>query len=483
MQPDAGPVPAVLATASAAADGTPVQDAHRVHWRRYFQDPRLQRLIEAALAYNRDLRIAAARVEEARAQWAQVRAERWPQLQFGLQGRLDRVYAEGLSFGPQQRLDMGLNTASFELDFFGRLASMGAAARANFLATEEARRAAELALIGQVAELYHAQRQSEALLDGARALLASRERSLDIVTQAYRAGLAHTLEVEQARLQLAQVQAQLAQWRHLQQQSASMMTLLAGPLPADLPPGLPLDVLEASYAVPLNLSADVLLLRPDIVAAEHRLRGAQASVAAARAAFFPRVSLTASAGLAGSGLANLFQAGAWSFTPSLTLPIFDGGRAKAGMDLARAREAAVVAQYERTVQSAFREVADQLSARESLQAQRLAADRSLAAQQARLTVQRQRHDAGMTGLLEVLDAERELVSAELSQLLIHRAQLDAAVGLYRVLGGGAPPAAGEALAADAAAGPSGARRPAGDRSPNPAAGASGAALENARHGS
>jgi multidrug efflux system outer membrane protein len=180
-------------------------------------------------------------------------------------------------------------------------------------------------------------------------------------------------------------------------------------------------------------------------------------VAAARAAFFPRVALTASAGTASSGLAKLFKTGAWTFAPSITLPIFDGGRTQAGFDMAKAREAAVVAQYERTVQQAFREVADQLSARASVRAQREAADETLVSQRVRHQVQQQRHAAGLIGLLEVLDAERDLLAAEQAQVLMVRAELDAAVGLYRVLGGGAPAPVDSRAQARA---PAGAVRPA-----------------------
>ena len=449
-KPDIGPVPPGLAAALANAEGsvhsatTPAPDAHRVHWQAYFKDERLKALLAAALAHNRDLRSAVARVEEARGQWALVRAERWPLLQIGAQARLDQAYAEGLSYGPQRRLDFGANVASFELDFFGRLASLSSAARANFLATEEARRAAEMALVGQIAELYHAQRQADELALRAQSSATSRERSLHIVTQARDIGMAHELELENARMQLAAAQSQVAQLKHVQQQVDSLLRLLLVHLPQDLPPGLPLAELAASYAVPFNLSADVLLLRPDVASAEHRLRGAQASVEAARAAFFPRVALTASAGLASGGLSNLFKAGAWSFMPSISLPLFDGGRTQAAFDIAKARELMVVAQYERAIQSAFREVADQLSTRESVRAQLNAAEISLAAQRARLNIQTLRHQAGMSGLLEVLDAQRELVAAEQSHLVVFRAQLDTAVGLYRALGGGAPVPAGTA---------------------------------------
>ena len=439
LKPDAGPLPPALAAQLPSATTI---DASQVHWRNYFKDPRLLALIEAALTHNRDLRVAAARVEEARAQWAMVRAERLPNLQFLGQGRLDRSYAPGIGTGPERRLDMALSAVGFELDFFGRLANLSAAARAQFLATEEARRATELALVAQVAELYHTQRQTEELLQRARSQVASRTQSLEILTRARDTGLVHELELEQAHVQLEAARAQRAQLGHLQNQTDGLMRLLVGRMPEQLVPGLPLYDLPSSHVPPLNLSADVLLLRPDVVAAEHRLSAAQANVLAARAAFFPRISLTASLGTASSGLADLFRAGAWVFQPTLSLPLFDGGRTQAGFDLAKAREMAVVAQYEHTVQQAFRDVADQLSARDSLAAQMRAADRMLAAQRARLAIHRQRHAAGMSGLLEVLDAEREMMAAEQNHVVLFRAQLDAAVGLYKALGGGAPPRAG-----------------------------------------
>jgi multidrug efflux system outer membrane protein len=462
LKADPGPVPVLLEPTA-----TGLADAHQVHWRSFFKDPQLQQLIESALAHNRDLRVAAARVEEARAQWALVKAERLPLLQLGAQARLDRAYAEGLSTGPQRRLDIGVSMASFELDFFGKLANQSAAARANYLATDEARRAAELTLISQIAELYHAQLQTRVLLQRGERSLASRQRSLEIVSRARELGLAHELEQQAARMQLAQAQAQMAQLGHLQTQTDALLLMLSGNPPAGSLPHPPtvavaaraLEALSESYRVPLGLSAEVLLLRPDVQGAEQRLLGAQASVAAARAAFFPRVALTASAGTASSGLTSLFKTGAWTFAPSITLPIFDGGRTQAGFDMAKAREAAVVAQYERTVQQAFREVADQLSARASVRAQREASDETLASQRIRLQVQQQRHAAGLIGLLEVLDAERDLLAAEQAQVLVVRAELDAAVGLYRVLGGGAPPPADSRMLARAPNGPGQAAAP------------------------
>jgi multidrug efflux system outer membrane protein len=441
--PDPG-VPARFAATAIPPAGT--LDATQVHWRAFFKDPRLHVLIDSALAYNRDLRIAAARVEEARAQWALARADQWPSLQLFGRARLDRTYAENLSLEPARRLDLNLSSASFELDFFGRLQSLSEAARANFLATDEARRATELALVSQVAELYLAQRQLQDMLARARVAVTSRTQTLEILGRARDIGMAHDLELEQAQVQLETARAQRAQLGLVQQQTDNLMRQLVGPLPERLPEGLPLDRLVMAHELSLGVPAEVLLLRPDVMAAEQRLAAAQANVKAARAAFFPRIALTANIGTASAGLMGLFKAGAWAFQPTVSIPLFDAGRNQAGWDLAKARELAVVAQYERTVQQAFREVADQLAARASLAIQASAADRSLQAQQHRLQIQRQRYQAGLSGYLEVLESERELLVAEQSQVAVRRSQLEAMVGLYKALGGGAP-APGDARAA------------------------------------
>jgi outer membrane protein, multidrug efflux system len=445
--------------AGAAAAELP-QDASAVHWRSFFKDERLHTLIEAALLHNRDLRQAAARVEEAKAQWALARAERLPSLNLLGQLQMENTLTDGLSFAPRRRLDLGLATASYEMDFFGRLAGLSEAAKANFLATEEARRATELALIGQVAELYHAQRFTEAALERARSQVTSRVQSLDILEKAKTIGVIDDLETEQAQALLEDSRSQRTQLGHMLNQTQNLLRLLVGPRAAaeDLPAGLSPQQLLAAPAAELGVSADVLLLRPDILAAEQRLHSAQANIKAARAAFFPRVALTASVGTASAGLNGLFSAGAWAFRPSLSLPLFDGGRTQAGLDIAKARELAVIAAYERTVEQAFREVADQLSARHSLAVQASSAQRSLQAFQLRLKIHRQRFEAGMSGYLEVLEAERQALSAEQSLMQLQRAQLEAHVGLYRALGGGSmtqepAPAPNEAIRAAASTAP------------------------------
>lgn len=421
---------------AAATPGQTDVDATQVHWSRFFRDPRLHALIEATLQNNRDLRVAATRVEEARAQMALARADRLPGLNLLGTARVDQTYAPNLSVGPERRIDLGLSSISYELDFFGRLANLSAAARANLMATEEARRVTELALIAQVAELYFAQRHTQELLDRARQTVDSRTQTLEILEAARRIGMAYDLELEQAQVLLAAARSQTAQLGHMLNQTGNLLRLVVGEMPASLPEGLPLDQLLSSDSLAVGIPADVLLLRPDVLSAEHRLGAAQANIRAARAAFFPRVTLTAGVGLAGASLATLFRAGAWAFQPSLTMPLFDGGRAQANFDISVAREVAAVAQYERTVQQAFREVADQLSARESLAQQMASAQRILQAQQRRLQIQRQRHTTGLTGYLDVLEAEREVLAAQQTTTQLRRAQLESAVGLYKALGGG-----------------------------------------------
>lgn len=447
-RPDPG-LPASFPAVPGQAD----VDATQVHWSRFFRDPRLHALIEATLRHNRDLRVAATRVEEARAQLALARADQLPGLNLLGTARIDQTYAPNLSIGPEKRFDLGLSSISYELDFFGRLSNLTAAARANLMATDEARRVTELALIAQVAELYFAQRHTQELLERASQTVRSREQTLDILEAAKRIGMTYDLELEQSRVLLEAARSQQAQLGHSRNQTENLLRLLVGELPADLPAGLPLDALLSGESLALGIPADVLLLRPDVLSAEHRLGAAQANIRAARAAFFPRVSLTAGLGVAGASLANLFKAGAWAFQPSLTLPLFDGGRSRANFDITVAREVAAVAQYERTIQQAFREVADQLSARESLAVQMAAAQRILQAQQHRLHIQRQRHATGLTGYLDVLEAERDVLAAQQSTTQLRRAQLDAAVGLYKALGGGslAERAATTASAATSAA--------------------------------
>lgn len=438
-QRPAAPVPAGW---PAAVDAVGERDAAKTHWRSFFTDPRLQALIEAALANNRDLRIAAARVQEARAQYGIARAERSPQVSLLGKATYERTPSELNTSGvplTNERYDLLLSSMSYELDFWGRLAGLSQAARTSFLATEEARRTVHLSLIADVANAYLLQVQLDELCALARASVASREESVALITKGRDIGGAYDLEVDQARVLLENARGQLAALDHQRIQAGNQLAYLVGGLPDNLPVGRRLAEQGIDNDLAPGLPGEVLLLRPDVMAAEQRLAAAHANIHAARAAFFPKVALTAGFGVAGAGLGSLFATKAWLFQPVLSLPLFDGGRTAAGVDLAEARKVIAVAEYEKTIQQAFREVADQLSARAALAVQMRSAETNRQTQERRLKITRARYGAGLISYLDVLDSERELVAAEQNAAQVRRAQLESAALLYKALGGGAPP--------------------------------------------
>lgn len=415
-------------------------DASKTHWRNFFPDPRLQALIATALENNRDLRIAAARVLEARAQYGIVRSDQSLTANLGAMANLTRtpgdLRAEGAS--PfSSRVDVSVSNISFELDFWGRLARLSESARASYLATEEARRATHIALVADVATAYFTMLQMEELTTLTRSTLILREQSLALIGKGRDIGAANDYDYQQARGQVESTRANLAALAHQRTRAGNQLQFLIGQaMPESLPPAGTLDQQGFEADIAPGLPADVLLMRPDVLAAEQRLVAAHANIGAARAAFFPRVTLTAGLGLASQGLLGLFSGGAWSFLPSITVPLFDGGRTAAGLDLAEARKIIAVAEYEKTIQIAFREVADLLSARESLVRQWHSNNENLAAQTRRLQIAQARYEAGMVSYLEVLDGQRELVAAQQGTAQVRRAQLEAAAQLYRALGGG-----------------------------------------------
>ena len=345
------------------------QDATRIHWRSYFADARLQALIAAALEQNRDLHIAAARVQEARAQYGITRADRLPGVNLGAQAAIQRSPPALSGLDAQSnadRYDLAVSTVSFELDFWGRLARLSESARASYLATEEAQRALQLSLVSDVASAYFALLQHDEALALARANLALREESLDLLARGQQIGAVQDYDVQQATGALESARGTLFAATHQQTLATNRLQFLVGQAPAALPPGGTCTAQALGQARAAGLPGEVLLLRPDVIAAEQRLAASHASIAAARAAFFPKVLLTAGLGFASPALATLFSGGAWNFQPAITLPLFDGGRNAANLDVAEARKVIAVAEYEKTIQLAFREVADQLSARASL---------------------------------------------------------------------------------------------------------------------
>ncbi|MFO1193470.1 MAG: efflux transporter outer membrane subunit [Rhodoferax sp.] len=420
----AAPVPPQWPAGTAAPGAV---DAARTHWRAYFTDPRLQALIAQALENNRDMRIAAGRVLEARAQFGIVKADGLPLVNLLGSGSLGRGNAV---------LDVSISSVSFELDFWGRVSSLSEAARASYLATQEARRAIYISLVADVASAYFTGLQLDELIRIARATVVLRDKSAQLIARGRDLGGANDYDFQQATGALESARASLAALEHQRSVTDNLLTYLVGKTPEGLPPGRPLDAQGLDTALAPGLPADVLLMRPDVMASEQRLLAAHANIGAARAAFLPKVLLTAGLGLAGPGLASLFKAGAWAFQPVITMPLFDGGRAAAAVDIAEARKIIAVAEYEKTLQLAFREVADQLSARQSLARQMQATTANTLAQERRLQIAEARYQVGLVGYLDVLDGQRELVAAQQAIAQTRRAQLESAVQLYKALGGG-----------------------------------------------
>lgn len=422
-----------------AADGP--RKAADTDWHAFFPDSRLQSLIAAALENNRDLRIAVARVEEARAQYGILRADRLPSLNLTAGRNASRTPGDlSLSGSPLsvQRYDVGLALLPFELDFWGRVKSLSDAGQASYLATESAQRAVRLSLIADVANAYFSLLEMEERSQLARATLKTREETRALLEKRREVGLTRDLDILQAEGALQSARADLASLELQRSTAAHALTLLVGREAAGLPPGKPLAEQGVVPDLAPGLPADVLLARPDVIAAEQRLIAANASIGAARAAFLPKILLTATLGTASRELAGLFEAGsgAWSFQPTLAMPLFDAGRTAANVDLAEARKVIAVADYEKTLQQAFREVADELAAREKLAEQRRAVEAGAQAQTERLRIAQALYDAGLTSHLEVLDAQREAYTAQQTAIQVRRAQLGAAAQLYKALGGG-----------------------------------------------
>lgn len=411
-----------------------------VSWREYFPDPSLHDLIEAALNHNRDLRIALARVDEARALAGIARADRLPTVE--AQASANRSRTPGDLTGTGQpliasRYDAGLGVTAFELDFWGRVAALSEVARAQYLATDEAAKSFRIGLVSDVANTWFLLTELSERERLAAETLQSREESLALIRRRREVGLATELDVLAAEGLTESVRIQWTELKRQRDETENALSLLTGmgagiPVPTNVAGQPPMAELAP------GLPSEVLLRRPDVRAAEQRLIAANANVGAARAAFFPRIALTANLGTASRELSGLFDAGsrAWLFQPALKLPLFDAGRTRANVDVAEARKVQAVADYEKTVQQAFREVADALAARTNFSEQLAAQEANQRAQQARLKRVKARERAGIASYLEVLDASRDAFGAEQALVSSRRQLLSAQVSLYRALGGG-----------------------------------------------
>ena len=415
-------------------------DAPKTRWQDFFPDPQLRTLITMALENNRDLRIAAGRVLEARAQYGIAKADLGPSLNLLGSGNVTHSPTDvlnGAASSTSKRYDLSLSSISFELDFWGRVAGLNDAARLSYLATEEAQRAVYLSLVADVASAYFSVLQMKESHALALATLESHERSLSLIAKGRDLGGANDYEFQMARGQLEASRASLDDIEHQRTVATNRLNFLIGNAPWTLAPGRKLADQAIDDDLAPGLPSEALLLRPDVMAAEQRLRAAHANIGAARAAFLPKVLLTAGLGAASQGLLGLFTGGgAWAFQSAISMPLFDGGRTAAGVDIAEARKVIAVAEYERAIQLAFREVADLLSSRVSLSRQLRSSGVNAQAQEIRLKIAQGRYDAGLVSYLEVLSAQRDLASAQQQNTQVRRARLEATAQLYKALGGG-----------------------------------------------
>jgi outer membrane protein, multidrug efflux system len=416
-----------------AGEPTGVRPAD-LHWREFFVDQRLEALIAAALEHNRDLAIAIAQIEQARGFYRIDDAARLPTVRAGADATVGR--AGGTDF---DRYSIGVGMAAFELDFWGRVRNLSEAARAEYLASIEAQRAFRLVLIREVASVYLFSLEASERIQLAEATVHSRQEGLEIAGVRLDAGITSALEFRQAETLLTQAQAELAGLRLTKARNDNALgVLIGGPAPSPVPDSVPLAQQVSTQALNAGLPSELLVVRPDIIAAEERLRAARADIGAARAAFFPSIALTGSLGFASSELSALFGSDglAWSLGPSISLPIFNRGRLRGNLTVTEANEAIAIARYERAIQIAFREVADALAARRYLSEQVAAQERGTRAQREIADLARIRYREGVVRYLEVLDAERNLFAAEQALLQLRRAEAQNLVALYVALGGG-----------------------------------------------
>lgn len=413
-------------------------------WFELFKDEQLQKLISEALEANYDLREAVVRVDAARANLGITKADQFPTIGVSSSLTTSRSSAEGafpLPQGFQQRRTFGgvaLNLLSFEADIWGRLRNATAAARADLLATDESRKTVVMTLVGDVAGAYFNLRELDAELTIAERTLATRKESLDLIRKRERNGLATVLEVRQGEQLVQSAELAIPGIQQLIEQTENHISLLAGRNPGPIRRGLSLHEQEQPPSVPTGLPSALLERRPDIRASEQKLVAANAMIAVAKAAYYPRISLTGLLGSESGQLSSLFSgpAGVWQFVPQVTQPIFTGGRTKSNVALSAAQEQLALIEYERTIQTAFREVSDALIQYQTVREVRTTQEQLVATLEDRSRLSYVRYRGGVDTLLNALDADRDLFAAELGLAQTRRNELVTLVQLYRALGGG-----------------------------------------------
>jgi outer membrane protein, multidrug efflux system len=438
------PVPSAWPTGAAYTTNAakPVEPtAAGIPWRQFFVAPQLQKVIELALTNNRDLRVAALTIDKTRALYQIQRANLFPQIDANAGASVQRVPADLSTTGQAtiaRQYSVGLGISAYELDLFGRVRSLKDQALEQFLATEEARAAVQISLVAEVANSWLTLAADRELLKLAKDTLESQQSSYTLIRHRFEAGASSQLDLRQAQTRVDSARVDIAFFTAQLAQAENALNQLVGtPVPPELLPTTLGSITMVKEIVP-GLPSDVLLARPDILQAEHGLKGANANIGAARAAFFPRISLSSSIGTASAKLTDLFQPGSavWSFVPQISVPLFDAGSNLANLDVAKAERAIAVAQYEKAIQTAFREVADTLASQGTLGDQ-LAAQQSLTeATTDSYRLSEARYDRGVDSYLVVLDSQRSTYSAQQNLINVRLALLANQVTLYKVLGGG-----------------------------------------------
>ncbi|MBK8094149.1 MAG: efflux transporter outer membrane subunit [Verrucomicrobiaceae bacterium] len=404
-----------------------------IAWRKVFNDARLVRLIDIALANNRDLRIAMLRVEEARAQYRIERSALLPSV--SQSSDFSRSHQSGMTSNQWQ---LNLGTSSYELDLFGHIRSLSAKALEQYFAKTEAQRAAQVTLVAELATQYYTMQQFEELIANTKLTLAAVEESYQLNDNIFKAGGLLELDLRSAETQVLTAKANLIAYQRQRDQAENGLVLMLGqPLPTNLPAGKSLADAPVK-AVSAGVPSELLQGRPDIQEAERTLRAANADIGAARAAFFPSIKLTAQEGTVSTELTSLFSKGtaAWSFAPQITLPIFTGGRNRANLDAARIRTRIEIANYEKAIQSAFREVADALAAQRAAKERISTLQALVAAQQRRYDLAAARDQRGVSSYLNVVTAQQDLFSAQQNLISARYDAVTARIKLYQAVGGG-----------------------------------------------
>ncbi len=408
--------------------------ASEILWENVFTDERLKALIKLALTNNLDFRVAALNVEQSRAQYRITRAESFPTVDGG--GNFTRSHAAGVT---ADSWNASIGTTAYEVDFFGRVRSLNRQALEKYFATAEAKRSAQISLVAEVASQYFMLRQAEAQLELAKQTLAAVQESYGLNKATFDAGGSSELDLRTAEGQVQTAKINVLSYNLARAQAENYLTLLVGELlPADLPAPRPFAETNLVAEVPGGLPSELVERRPDILEAEHTLKAANANIGAARAAFFPVVQFTGSIGTTSTEFQKLFGAGTgvWSFSPQITLPIFTGGQNRADLDAAKIGTRIEVANYQKAIETAFREVADALVATQIYAEQLAAQTQLIAAQQRRYELANLRYRQGDDTYLNVLSAQQDLYSAQQSQLATQLNKLTSEIALYKSLGGG-----------------------------------------------